>query len=241
MPVAIVTGGSRGIGRAIAQRLGSNGVSVVVNYHTDRDAAEQVVSHIEAAGGRAVAEQADVADPPSLRGLFDVAEQRFGGLDILVNNVGTARFGPIAETTDEDFDHTFAVNTRATFVALREAANRLRDNGRIVLVSSGVTATHRPASGIYGASKAAGEELVRVIARELGSRGITANSVLPGVTRTEALVAATTASATDSVVRQTPLGRMGEPDDIADIVAFLASDAARWITGATVHAGGGLF
>lgn len=241
MSVAIVTGGSRGIGRAIAQRLGANGAAVVVNYHSNRSAAEQVVSAIERAGGQAAAVRADVADPGQLRSLFDIAEERFGGLDMLVNNVGTARFAPIAEATDEDFDLTFAVNTKATFIALREAANRLRDNGRIVVVSSGVTATHRPNSGIYAASKAAGEELVRVLAKELGHRGITANCVLPGAIRTEALAAARSTSLTEQIIEMTPLGRIGEPADIADIVAFLASEAARWITGETLHAGGGLF
>jgi 3-oxoacyl-[acyl-carrier protein] reductase len=241
MSVAIVTGGSRGIGRAIAERLGAGGAAVVVNYHSNRSAAEQVVATIEDAGGRAVAVQADVTDSSRIRGLFDVAEERFGGLDILVNNVGTARFAPIATATDEDFDLTFATNTKATFVALREAANRLRDNGRIVVVSSGVTATHRPNTGIYAASKAASEELVRVLAKELGPRGITVNSVLPGAIRTDALAAARSAELTQQVIEQTPLGRIGQPDDIADIVAFLASEPAGWITGEALHAGGGLF
>ncbi|MBF6329883.1 glucose 1-dehydrogenase [Nocardia transvalensis] len=241
MPVAIVTGGSRGIGRAIAERLGADGATVVVNYQSNRTAAEQVVATIEGSGGHGTAVQADVADPAQVRGLFDVAEERFGGVDILVNNVGTARFSAIAEATDEDYERMFSINTRATFVALREAANRLRDNGRIVVVSSGVTATHRPGSGLYGASKAASEELVRVLARELGPRGITVNNVRPGAIRTEALAAARASELTERIVASTPLGRIGEPDDIAGIVAFLASDAARWITGDTVHAGGGLF
>ncbi|WP_067676167.1 glucose 1-dehydrogenase [Nocardia miyunensis] len=241
MPVAIVTGGSRGIGRAIAERLGADGAAVVVNYQSNRSAAEQVVDTIERSGGRGVAVRADVADPTQLRGLFDSAEERFGGVDTLVNNAGTARFAPIAEATDEDYELMFSLNTRTTFVALREAANRLRDNGRIIVISSGVTATHRPGSGLYSASKAAGEELVRILARELGPRGITVNNVLPGAIRTEALAAARSPELTAQVVASTPLGRIGEPGDIADIVAFLASDAARWITGETVHAGGGLF
>lgn len=241
MPVAIVTGSSRGIGRAVACRLGAAGNAVVVNYHSNKAAADEVVTAIEAAGGFAVAARADVTDPSELRGLFDIAEERFGGLDVLVSNVGTARFAPLATATDEDFDVTFATNTKATFVALREAANRLRDGGRIVVVSSGVTATHRPDSGIYAASKAASEELVRVLARELGSRRITVNNVLPGAVRTDAIAAARSAAVTEQIIELTPLGRIGEPDDIADIVAFLASDDARWITGETVHAGGGLF
>ncbi|MBB5918143.1 3-oxoacyl-[acyl-carrier protein] reductase [Nocardia transvalensis] len=241
MPVAIVTGGSRGIGRAIAERLGAGGATVVVNYHSNRSAAEEVVASIEGSGGRGVAVRADVADPAQLRGLFDDAEERFGGVDTLVNNVGTARFAPLAEATDEDYERMFSVNTRATFVALREAANRVRDNGRIVVVSSGVTATHRAGTGLYAASKAAGEEMVRVLARELGPRGITVNTVLPGATRTEALAGIRSQEELEQVAASTPLGRLGEPDDIARVVAFLASDEARWVTGETVRAGGGLF
>ncbi|WP_280432482.1 SDR family oxidoreductase [Nocardia brasiliensis] len=241
MPVAIVTGGSRGIGRAIAERLGAEGASVVVNYQSNRAAAEQVVDAIERAGGRGCVVPADVADPAQLRKLFDSAEERFGGIDVLVNNVGTARFAAIAEASDEDYELMFSINTRATFVALREAANRLRDNGRIIVVSSGVTATHRPESGLYSASKAAAEELARVLAKELGARGITVNNVLPGAIKTEALAAARSPELTEQIVAATPLGRIGEPDDIARIVAFLASEAGGWITGETVHAGGGLF
>lgn len=238
--VAIVTGSSRGIGRAIAARLAADGVRVVVNYRADRTAAGKLVAEIEAGGGQAVAAQADVADPDRLRSLFDVAERSFGGLDILVNNVGTARFSTIAQASDEDFDVMFSTNTKATFVALREAAHRLRDGGRIVVVSSGVTATARPESGLYAASKAAGDQLVRTLARELGSRQITVNSVLPGATRTDAFLSVRGDVLAETAAR-TPLGRIGEPADIADIVAFLASEEGRWITGQALHAGGGLF
>ncbi|MFG3621465.1 glucose 1-dehydrogenase [Nocardia sp. NPDC047654] len=241
MSVAIVTGGSRGIGRAIARRLGARGASVVVNYQSNRSAAEHVAGAIESSGGQALTVRADVADAAGPRRLFDAAEERFGGVDIFVNNAGSARFGSIAEATDEDFELMFAVNTKATFVALREAANRLRDNGRIVVVSSGATLTHRPGSGVFGASKAAVEQLVRVLAGELAPRGITANSVLPGAVRTDALAAARGIGSMREIVQSIPLGRLGEPDDIADVVDFLASDAARWITGASVPAGGGAF
>ncbi|MEU6188543.1 glucose 1-dehydrogenase [Nocardia sp. NPDC047038] len=241
MPVAIVTGGSRGIGRAIAERLGARGAAVVVNYRSNRQAAEQVVAAIEGSGGQAWAVRADVADPAGPRRLFDAAEECFGGVDVFVNNAGVARFGSIAEATDEDFELMFAVNTKATFVALREAAKRLRDNGRIVVVSSGATLTHRPGSGVYGASKAAVEQLVRVLARELGPRGITANSVLPGAVRTDALAASGAIGANQQILQSIPLGRVGEPDDIADVVGFLTSEEARWITGASVPAGGGAF
>ncbi|MFF3504275.1 glucose 1-dehydrogenase [Streptomyces sp. NPDC003247] len=239
--VALVTGASRGIGRGIAERLGADGARVIVNYRSDAEAAAQVVSSVERAGGRATAVRADVSDPEELRGLFEMAERSYGGLDLLVGNVGVARFAPLADATDEDFELMFTTNTRATFMALREAARRLRDGGRIVVVSSGAAVTARPASGLYAASKAAGDLLVRTAAKELGPRGITVNSVLPGATRTDALEAGMTAERLEATRAQTPLGRLGEPADIAAVVAFLVSDAGGWITGQTIHAGGGLF
>jgi len=241
MPVALVTGSSRGIGRSIATRLGQDGFDVVVNYRTGRAAAEEVVADIEAKGGRALAVQADVTDPARLRGLFDAAEEAFGGLDVLVGNVGVARFGTLAEFTDEDYDLVFATNTRATFVALREAARRVRDGGRIVIISSGAAVTSRVAGGVYAASKAAGDALVRSAAKELGPRGVTVNSVLPGATRTDAFAAGSTEERVARTIADTPLGRLGEPEDIAGIVSFLASGDARWLTGQAIHAGGGLF
>jgi 3-oxoacyl-[acyl-carrier protein] reductase len=226
--VAIVTGSSRGIGRAVAERLGANGASVIVNYRSDADAAKQVVATIEESGGRAVGVRADVTDADELRDLFDAAERHYGGLDIVVANVGIARFGPLTEFTDEDYELIFNTNTRATFRTLREAANR-------------VAAMHGPNSAVYGASKAAGDALVRALAKELGPRGITANSVLPGAVRTDALIELRPAGVIEGIAARTPLGRIGEPDDIAEIVAFLASDAARWVTGQALHAGGGMF
>lgn len=239
--VALVTGSSRGIGRAIAERLGADGVSVVVTYRTDADAAAKAVAKIEANGGRAVAAAADVTDPQAVRGLFDVAQENFGGLDILVNNVGVGRFAPLAMATDEDFDLHFATNTRATFVAMREAARRLREGGRIINISSGIVTSNRPTAGLYTASKAAIDSLTRTMAKEIGARHVTVNSVLPGVTAGTEEGDNVPAELKQQLMFQTPLGRMGEPEDIADIVAFLASDQARWITGQTLHAGGGMF
>ena len=238
--VAIVTGSSRGIGSAIARGLAATGVNVIVNYVANREAADKVVAEIRADGGHAESIQADVADPDQLRSLFDAAEQQFCGLDILVHNAGIARFSPIAQATDEDFDVLFSTNTRSTFVALREAANRLRDGGRVVFVSSAVTAVHPAGSGVYAASKAAGEELARVLAQELGSRGITVNNVLPGATRTDGYRDLPLQSP-EEIAAVTPLRRIAEPDDIAAIVTYLVSDAGRWVTGQSIHAGGGLF
>ncbi|EFL10885.1 LOW QUALITY PROTEIN: short-chain dehydrogenase/reductase SDR, partial [Streptomyces sp. AA4] len=168
--VALVTGSSRGIGRAIAERLGADGLSVAVNYRSDQASAEAVVAKIRADGGQAVALRADVTDDTELRGLFDRTEKEFGGLDVVVANVGIARFVPLAEASDEVFDLIFNTNLRPTFVALREAARRVRDGGRIVVVSSGVVQTARPGTAIYGAAKAAGDQFVRVLAKELGPR-----------------------------------------------------------------------
>jgi 3-oxoacyl-[acyl-carrier protein] reductase len=239
--VALVTGGSRGIGRAIARRLGADGVAVLVNYRQDGEAAAKVVADIEANGGRAVAARADVARPEELRGLFDTAEQRLGQLDILVCNAAVGPFAPLAAATDEDYENCFATNTRAIFVALREAARRLRDGGRIVVISAGVTVNPFPTAGVYTASKAAAEAMALVLAKELGPRGITVNCVLPGITRTDGAAAAVPKHLEQQIIAKTPLGRLGEPEDIADVVGFLVSDQGRWVTGQRIHAGGGEF
>ncbi|WP_329459880.1 SDR family oxidoreductase [Streptomyces sp. NBC_01497] len=239
--VALVTGASRGIGRTIAEHLAEDGAGVVVNYYPpEREQAEDVVRGIQRAGGTAVAAPADIADATQLRGLFDVAEKEFGRLDILVLNAANVNHGTIVETSDEQFDAIFATNVRSAFIALREAAIRLPDGGRIVAISAGLTLMPRTGTGVYAASKAAVDHLVRVLAHEVGARGITVNSVLPGAVLTSALVDAGQA-VIDAEVANTPLGRVGQPDDIADVVRFLVSEQSRWITGQTIGAGGGMF
>jgi 3-oxoacyl-[acyl-carrier protein] reductase len=236
--VAVVTGSSRGIGRATALRLAADGVAVVVNYRTDGEAAHRVVGEIEARGGRAVMARADAGDPTELGTLLDTAERRYGGVDVLVHNAGSFVHGLLTAATDDDYTHAFSLNAHATFVALREAGQRLRDGGRIVYVSSAVTRMSPPGQALYAASKAAGEQLIRGFAREVGARGITANSVLPGPTDTDTFAASP--APVDALVAQTPLGRLGEPEDIADAIVFFASDAARWITGQSITVDGGL-
>lgn len=238
--IALVTGASRGVGRAIVLRLARDGATVVINYRSNSAAATEVVETIQRAGGQAVAVPADISDPAQLRGLFDEAERRFGPLDVVVSNVGTARFGLLVDAELTDFDAVFTTNTRAGFVALRESARRVRDGGRVVAVSAGFTVTHQPGTGLYAASKAALEQLVRVLAAELGPRQVTVNSVLPGPVRTDALASLPPATI-DEMIADVPLGRLAEPEDIADIVGFLASHQARWITGQSIHAGGGAF
>jgi 3-oxoacyl-[acyl-carrier protein] reductase len=244
---ALVTGASRGIGKAIAERLGRDGASVVVNYYANRPGADEharadeVVQAIDKSGGAAVAAEANVADAEQLRSLFDVAEQQFGGLDILVNNAAAWRFAPIADLTVDDFDVVFSTNARAAFVAMHEAANRMRDGGRVVAIGAGLALMPRPGTAIYGASKAAVNHLVRVLAHELGPRQITVNSVLPGAVNTDALKETADSEMIAGEIAATLLRRLGEPEDIADIVAFLASDEGRWVTGQCVGAGGGMF
>ncbi|MCP2280824.1 SDR family oxidoreductase [Nocardia amikacinitolerans] len=236
--VAVVTGSGRSIGRAIALRLAADDVKVVVNYKSDADAAAEVAATIEAAGGHALVVPADVTDPVQLESLFDAAERWQGGLDVFVHNAYGYAAGPIAAAADEDYARTFAANSQAAFAGFRHAARRVRDGGRIVYISSSVTRASDPFLPLYAASKAAGEQLVRAFAREVGSRQITVNSVLPGPTNTDA-----TQGIRDFLaerVARTPLGRLGEPEDIAEVVGFLASPAARWVTGQSIAADGGL-
>jgi 3-oxoacyl-[acyl-carrier protein] reductase len=243
---ALITGGSRGIGAAIAIRLAADGFAVLVNYRTDEGAADHVVDVITSRGGRAVAARADVADPDQMRGLFDTALQRFGRLDVVVSNAGIGHSAPIAQTSDADFDAVFAINARATFVALREAARCLPDGGRIIVISRS-TLRPRPGGGLYAASKAAGDALVVTAAQELGPRQITVNSVLPGATRTDMWTRRQHSRVQEerdreetAIADRTALRRLGEPEDIADVVAFLASPSARWITGQAIAVDGGL-
>jgi 3-oxoacyl-[acyl-carrier protein] reductase len=239
--VALVTGASRGIGRAIAERLARDGASVVVNYYpTEHPDAQEVVQGIERSGGTAIAAAADVADATQLRSLFDTAENKLDRLDIVVLNAANVRHGTIVDTTDEQFDATFATNTRASFIALRESATRVRDGGRIVVISAGLSIAPRAGTGVYAASKAAVNHLVRVLAQEVGHRGITVNAVLPGAVMTQALADAGP-DVIEEEIAKTPLGRVGTPNDIANIVASVTSDDGGWITGQLIGAGGGMF
>ncbi|MCR4265468.1 glucose 1-dehydrogenase [Nitratireductor sp. ZSWI3] len=236
---AIVTGAGKGIGAAIARKLAREGCAVVVNYARDKTAADRVVQEIERSGGRAVAVQADVADPAAMPALFDAAAAAFGAVDILVNNAGMMRLSPVAEAADADFDDHCAVNLGGTFRGMREGARRLRDGGRIISLSSSVVGFYQPGYGLYAATKAAIEALTHVLAKELGPRRITVNAIAPGPVETEFFMRGKSEELVAGITRMIPLGRLGTPDDIADAVAFLAGPQSGWINGQTIRANGG--
>lgn len=239
---ALVTGGSRGIGRAVVQRLGRDGATVVFSYARDEQAAGELVEIVAAAGARAVPVQADLADPSAAATLYADAEAELGALDILVNNAATNTVTPsIAETTDAVYDRIMRVNTRAVFALMRVASTRLREGGRIVNLSSINTVLPVPGGAAYAASKAAVEQFTAVAARELGPRGITVNAVSPGATDTDLLREVNPPDVLEDVIPSlTPLRRLGTPADVADVVAFLVGPDGRWMTGQNLRAGGGL-
>ena len=238
--VAIVTGASRGIGRATAVRLAQEGASVVINYAQGGDEAAEVVAHIAAQDGVAVAIQADIRSLADIRRLFRESSERFGRLDILVANAGVSRFKPMAELTEEDFDLMFAVNAKGTFFCLKEALSPLSDGGRIICVSSIGTVLNVPGGTCYFASKAAVEQYCRTLAKEVAPRGITVNVVSPGFTATQMLLSTMSPDAHGDLIEMTPLHRLGQPDEIADVIAFLASDRGRWVTRQNIAVDGGI-
>jgi len=237
---AIVTGASRGIGAVIAQRLARDGFAVAVNYASSAAEAEALVSQIKAAGGRAIAVKADVASSSDMRQLFDTTEQQLGKVDVLVNNAGIMKPTPIAETSDELYEQIFAINTRGTFNALREAATRLNDGGRVINFSSSALGLKLPGYAIYNASKAAVEAMTHVFAKELRGRRITVNAVAPGPVATELFLTGKSEEQIQHFAKLPPLERLGQPEDIAGVVAFLAGPDSGWVNGQTLRANGGI-
>jgi 3-oxoacyl-[acyl-carrier protein] reductase len=237
---ALVTGASRGIGAAVAERLARDGFNVIVNYAGRREAAEAVVLRIEAAGGRALGFQADVADPTAFPRMFDAAESAFGGVDVLVNNAGIGKFVRFADFDDALFDQHVAVNFKGTFNGLREAARRLRDGGRVINFSTSVVGLRLESYGVYSATKAAVETMTAFLSKELRGRNITVNCVAPGPTATELFLDGKSPELVDRMAKLNPLERLGTPEDIAAAVAFLAGPEGGWINGQTLRANGGM-
>ncbi|WP_144142717.1 SDR family oxidoreductase [Paraburkholderia sp. BCC1884] len=238
--VAIVTGASRGIGAAIAQRLAKEGFAVVVNYASSAAEADRLVAELQETGAKAIAVKADISKGDEVRRLFETTEQQLGKVDVLVNNAGVLKTMPLADTSDALYDQTFDINVRGTFNTLREAAARMNDGGRIVNFSSTTVAMNMPGYAIYSATKAAVEVFTKVFAKELRGRNITVNAVAPGPIATSLFLDGKTEEQIQTFARMPPLQRLGEPEDIAAVVAFLVGPDAGWVDGQVLRANGGL-
>ncbi|WP_326754485.1 SDR family oxidoreductase [Streptomyces hirsutus] len=238
--VAVVTGGSRGIGRAVCLKLARDGLAVVVNYVGDTAAAEETVKTITAASGRAISVRADVADEHAVAALFDRAEDEFGGVDIVVNAAGRLALSPIADLDLAVLDAMHRTNIRGTFVVAQQAARRLRAGGSFVGFSTSVVGTQLPAYGAYAASKGAVEAITLILARELRGRDITVNTVAPGPTGTDLFLEGKTPEQIDALAKAPALERLGTPEDIAEVVAFLTGPEGHWVNGQILRANGGL-
>ncbi|MFM0741122.1 SDR family oxidoreductase [Paraburkholderia xenovorans] len=238
--VAIVTGASRGIGAAIARRLAEDGLALAVNYASSAKEADALVAELTAAGAKAIAVKADVANADDVRRMFETTEQQLGKVDVLVNNAGVLKTLPLADTSDALYDQTFDINVRGTFNTLREAAARMNDGGRIVNFSSTTLALNLPGYAIYNATKAAVEAFTHVFAKELRGRNITVNAVAPGPVATALFLDGKTDEQIQTFAKMPPLQRLGQPDDIAAVVSFLAGADAGWVNGQILRANGGI-
>jgi len=238
--VAVISGASRGIGRAIATMLGEQGYAVVVGYAARRAQADEVVDAIAASGGRGLAAQADVADEAAVARMFDTAEAEFGGVDVVVNAAGRMYLAPVAELDLDQLDAMHRTNIRGTFVMAREAARRVRPGGAIVNFSTTQVVLQFPTYGAYAASKGAVEAMTLSLARDLRGRDVTANAVAPGATATDMFLDGKSEELVERLSLQAPLERLGQPEDIAALVAFLASPAGHWVNGQVIRANGGM-
>ncbi|MEU3615330.1 SDR family oxidoreductase [Streptomyces sp. NPDC006872] len=238
--VAVVTGGSRGIGRETVSRLAADGFAVVVGYAGNREQAEAAVEAVAADGGRAVAVQADVADEQQVAALFDTAESKFGGVDVVVHAAGRMHLSPVVDLDLAQLDAVYRTNIRGSFVVAQQAARRLRSGGAVIMFSTSVVGLAFPGYGAYSASKGAVEALTMILARELRGRDVTVNAVAPGPTATDLFLEGKDEQTIARLAAQPPLERLGTPADIAEVVAFLASPAGHWVNGQVVRANGGI-
>tara|TARA_Y100001968_G_scaffold278739_1_gene274224 strand:+ start:2502 stop:3239 length:738 start_codon:yes stop_codon:yes gene_type:complete len=238
--VALVTGASRGIGASIAKRLARDGFAVVVNYAGSESAAREVITQITKAGGRAIAHQADVSDAASVQSMFDHVEATIGTVDVLVNNAGIMELKPLAKADTQHVDRQIDVNLKGTINALREAAVRLNNGGRVINFSTSVIGLKLENYGVYAATKAAVETLTAIMAKEMRGKEITVNAVAPGPTATELFLNGKSDELIDRMAKMNPLERLGIPDDIASVVSFLASTDGAWVNGQVLRANGGV-
>ncbi|MGL4631584.1 MAG: SDR family oxidoreductase [Leadbetterella sp.] len=237
--IIIVTGSSKGIGATIAKSLASQGATLIVNYSGGKVDAENVVNEIIANGGNAIAIQADVSKTEDVQRLFDTTIKTFGKVDVLINNAGIAIYKLLKDTTDEDFNRIFDINVKGVFNTMREASTKLSDKGRIINFSSSVTRLMLPSYGTYSATKAAVEQMTKVFAKEIGSRGITVNSVSPGPVNTELFTQGKTEETINRLASMSAFNRIGEPTDVTNVISFLVSENSQWITAQNIGVNGG--
>ncbi|OAX47449.1 SDR family oxidoreductase [Paenibacillus sp. AD87] len=237
--VAIVTGSSRGIGRAIAEQLAELGADVVINYASSPDKAEQVADIARQKGVRAITVQADLARKEDVERLFSETISQLGKVDILINNAGIMKTTPLADVTEEEFDQQFAINVKGTFFACQQALKHMEEQGRIVNFSTSVIGQMFPGYSVYAGTKGAVEQITRQLAKEFGSRQITINAVAPGPVNTELFSVGKTEQQLEGMRKMNAFGRIGEPEDIANVISFLVSEESQWVTGQTLRANGG--
>ncbi|MFB8375378.1 SDR family oxidoreductase [Paenibacillus taichungensis] len=237
--VAVVTGSSRGIGRAIAEQLAEMGADVVINYASSPDKAEQVADIARQKGVRAITVQADLARKEDVERLFSETINQLGKVDILINNAGIMKTTPLADVTEAEFDQQFAINVKGTFFACQQALKHMENQGRIVNFSTSVTGQMFPGYSVYAGTKGAVEQITRQLAKEFGSRQITINAVAPGPVNTELFSVGKTEQQLEGMRKMNAFGRLGEPEDIANVISFLVSEESQWVTGQTLRANGG--
>jgi len=238
--VAVVTGSSRGIGAAIATRLAADGFAVVINYAGNAAEADALAGRIEKAGGKVLTAQADISDPQAVKRMFDAAEAALGGVDVLVNNAGIMRLATIGDSDDALIESQLAINLKGSIHTMREAARRLRPGGRIVNLSSSVVGLYQPTYGVYAATKAGIEAMTHVLSKELRGRNITVNAVAPGPTATALFLDGKPQALIDQLAKLAPLERLGQPEDIANVVSFLAGPDGAWVNGQVLRTNGGI-